>query len=158
MNRLLLALLVLWVLCGCNVSVSTTPEKLTVAQPGTARQQAEAFEAAKSVVHAMDRGAFDEVWEGASQTLKNMTFKVVFTKTLSATRGKLGQPAPRGAPRIGFASRIDPGMPEGEFSVVEVDTNFNGSVVTEKVVMAREQGQWKLVGYFMNTQIRLNNS
>lgn len=139
-------------LSACNVSVSTTPaEKLPSATPGTPTQQAEAFEAAKAVVKALDRGAFDRVWEQSSMTLKDSTFEVVFTKLMSATRGKLGQPAPRGAARIGFLKKIDANLPEGDYSIVEVDTNFGGNIVTEKVVLIRESGQWKLAGYFMRT-------
>ena len=139
-------------LSGCNVSISTTPpEKLPSPTFGTTAQQAEAFEAAKAIVKALDRGAFDQVWEQSSETLKDSTFEAVFTKLMSATRGKLGQPAPRGAPRIGFSKKIDADLPDGDYSIVEVDTNFSGKVVTEKLVLTRESGRWKLAGYFMRT-------
>lgn len=139
-------------LLGCNVSISTTPpEKLPPPTSGTAAQQAEAFEAAKAIVKALDRGAFDQVWEQSSQMFKGSTLKVVFTKLMPATRGNLGQPAPRGAPRIAFSKKVDANVPEGDYSIVEVDTNFSGKTVIERLVLTRESGQWKLAGYFMRT-------
>lgn len=154
-HRVLLVLLL--ALTGCNVSISTTPpEKLPPVTSGTVAQQTEVFTAARSIVKAMDRREFDQVWENSSQILKDSTFKAVFTRLLSATRGELGQPAPRGAPRIGFSRKIDAGLPEGDYSVVEVDTKFSRKTVTEKVILARESGQWRLAGYFMQTSSRLN--
>lgn len=139
-------------LTGCNVSVSTgTSDKLPPATPGTSAQQAEALEAAQSIVTAIDRGEFDQVWDHSGQLLRDSTYKVVFVKTMAGTRGNLGQPGSRGTPRVGFAKRIDPNAPEGNYSVVEVDTNFSGRTITEKVILSRESGQWKLVGYFMQT-------
>lgn len=145
-------------LAGCDFSVSTTTvEALPPATPGTEAQQTEVFEAAKYIVKALDRGEFDQVWENSSETLKDLTYKAVFTKGLSATRGAFDQPSPRGAPRIGFSKKIDPNFPEGDYAVVEVDTDFGGNIVTEKVVLARESGQWKLVGYFMQKTIAFND-
>jgi hypothetical protein len=139
-------------LAGCNVDVSTTPPpQLPPATPGTAAQRDEAFQAAKAIVKALDRGEFEQVWESSSGILKRSTHRLAFTSLMSGTRGILGQPAPRGAPRIGFARQIDPGLPEGDYAVIEVDTDFAGTTVAEKIVLARESGQWKLAGYFMNT-------
>jgi len=149
-NRCLLLLSI--ALTGCNVSISTTPpEELPPLTQGTIAQKTDAFEAAKTIVKALDRGQFDQVWDESGETLKGSTYKIAFAKFMSTTRGKLGQPAPRGAPRIGFSKKIDPNLPEGDYSVVEVDTNFSGRIVTEKVVLVRESGHWKLAGYFMRT-------
>lgn len=138
---------------GCNASISTTPPEKVPSSPGTLAEQTEAFEAAKSIVKSLDRKEFDQVWERSSKIMKGTTYKVVFIKLMSTTRSNLGKPAPRGAPRIGFSKTIDPGLPEGDYSIVEVDTNFSGKIVTEKVVLARESGQWKLAGYFMKTAV-----
>jgi hypothetical protein len=150
-SRILAAALAI-TLSACNVSISTTPpEKLPPATAGTAERQAEVFEVAKAIVHRLDRGRFDEVWDASSRMLKDATFKPAFAALMSATRGKLGKPDPRGAPRIGFAKKVDVDGPEGDYAIVEVDTTFSGKVVTEKVVLAREGEQWKLAGYFMRT-------
>lgn len=149
---LLLALLPFF--AGCNIRFSTTPdEALPPIEPGTKDQQREAFEAARSIVKAMDRGEFGAVWEASSRQLKDTAGKTVFTTLMSSTRKKLGTPSPRGAPRGGFTSRIDPGGPVGEYAVLWVDTDFSGKTVTEKVVMVKESGQWRLAGYFMNTRL-----
>lgn len=140
----------LLVLTGCDVSVSTgASDKLPPATPGTSAQQTEALQAAKSIVTAIDRGEFEQVWDRSDQLMRESTYKVVFVKTMAATRGNLGQPGSRGAPRVGFARKIDPNAPEGDYSVVEVDTDFSGRTITEKVILSRESGEWRLVGYFM---------
>ena len=149
MKRLAMLLLLSMCLCGCRVSVSTGPEKIAV-QRGTDEQRAEVLRATQSIVREMDKGKFDAVWDGSSQLLKDATFKVVFTKSLAATRGNLGK-AVRGDTRIGFSRKIDPNAPDGDYAVVEVDSNFGGTIVTEKVILARESRDWKLVGYFMNS-------
>lgn len=153
MKRLSLLLLLSLSLCGCNVSVSTTPGKV-VAQPGTAEQQAEVVRVAQSIIDEMDRGKFESVWDRSSPILKDATFKAFFTGTLAATRGNLGKSKTRGATRVGFSRKFDPNAPEGEYSVVEVDSDIAGTVVTEKFVLVRESRQWKLAGYFINSTKR----
>ncbi len=158
MRRYLFSIIVsialLPMLAGCNIRFSTTPdESLPPIEPGTEVQQREAFEAARSIVKALDRGEFGAVWEASSRQLKDTAGKTVFTTLMSTTRKSLGKPAPRGAPRGGFTSKVDAQGPEGEYAVLWVDTDFGGKTVTEKVVMVKESGQWKLAGYFMNTKL-----
>jgi len=149
MKPLTMLLLLSMLLCGCRVNVSTEPEKITV-QRGTDEQRAEVLRATQSIVRDMDKGSFDAVWDRSSQILKDATLKVVFTKALAATRGNLGK-AVRGQTRIGFSRKIDPNAPEGDYAVVEIDSSFDGTTVTEKVVLARESREWKLAGYFMSS-------
>lgn len=140
---------------GCNVQFSTTPpEPLPPLQPGNQAQQQEAFLAAKSIVHGLDRGEFDAVWDASSAQMKSMINKTMFTGVMSATRKNLGKPEPRGAPRIGFASRVDADGPEGAYAVLWIETNFGGKAIAEKVVLVKESGRWKLAGYFMETNTK----
>jgi hypothetical protein len=144
--------LLLIALAGCTVSVSTEPP---AAPPplvaGTPAQQQDAFAAAKEIVHTLDRGDFAGAWDQSSSTFKGMAAKPVFVTMMGATRGKLGKPSPRGAPKIGFGEQVDANGPKGEFAVVEVETHFGKKAIVEKVVLVRESGQWKLVGYFMRS-------
>ncbi len=154
MKTILFLLLFCTLTSGCNFSVSTgADENQHVASPGTEAQNREAFEAAKGIVHMIDDGRYEQVWEDSSQLLKNESPKYAFTKVLSLMRKNLDPPSPRRAPAIGFLDKIDDNIPTGEFSVVEVDTTFGKKVIHEKIVMVKESGAWKLAGYFMNMRL-----
>jgi hypothetical protein len=151
LKTVLLLLFVCALTGGCNFSASTgTNKSQHVATTGSETQNLGAFEAAKEIVHSIDDGQYEQVWENSSQLLKNMTPKFALTNMLSLTRKNLGAPSPRGAPAIGFAEKIDDNVPKGEFSIVEIDTTFGQKVVHEKIVMVKEDGAWKLAGYFIN--------
>ncbi|QGW64218.1 DUF4019 domain-containing protein [Lysobacter soli] len=149
MNRLAALFLLSLMLCACRVSVSTTPEKVT-AQRGTAQERAEVVRVADSIARDMDSGDFETVWKESSQILKDATFEVVFTKTLETARGNLASSGKRGEVRVGFLKKLEANLPEGEYSIVEIDTAFEGAAVTEKFVLTRESREWKLAGYFIN--------
>jgi hypothetical protein len=153
MNRFLLLIIAVLLLGACKVSFnSNNSNSLPPAVAGNEQQQKEAFSAAKDIIHAIDRGEYSSVWKNSGDLLKNGSSEFVFTKMMEVTRGNLGKPKPRGLPRIGFASKVDENAPIGEYSVVMVDTDFNGTIVTEKIVMQRAAGEWKLVGYFMSSK------
>lgn len=151
MKQILLLLLLALPLAACNVSVSTSPEKI-VAEPGTAEQRTEVLRVAHAIVAQMDQGQFDTVWDQSSQILKDATFRIVFAKTIGAGRGDLSHATSRAEPRIGFSKTIDSRAPEGEYSIVELDSVHGASHVTERLILAREAGQWKLAGYFVNSK------
>lgn len=152
MKTILLFSLICTLTSGCNVSISTGSDKdQPVATAGTQAQNIEAFEAAKGIVHMIDDGKYEQVWENSSQLLKDMTPQFALTGMLTLTRKNLGTPSPRGAPLIGFLENID--GRKGEFCVVEVDTPFDKKVAHEKIVMVKESGAWKLAGYFINTRL-----
>jgi len=133
---------------GCDISFSTDAQKssLTLTE-GTEAQRGEVFEAAKDIVHRIDSGDYEQVWENASPLLKNLSAKFVFTNFLSLTRKNLGDPSPRGMPIIGFTEVIHERYPKGEYSILEVGTVFGKKTIQERVTMIKEAGVWKLVGY-----------
>ena len=60
----------------------------------------------------------------------------------------LGRPDDRSIEGYGFTPRIDPGAPVGEYVLVQFKTRSGNTTLTEKVVMQKEQGAWRIVGYF----------
>jgi hypothetical protein len=147
-----LAFALLVLLAGCTVSVSTEPPPaVPPLTEGTPEQQKEVLKVAKAIVHTLDRGEFDAAWEQSSNQFKTMAAKPVFVTMMTSTRGRLGKPAPRSTSRLGFGEQVDFNGPRGEYAIVEVDTTFGKRLIVEKVVLVREAGQWKLVGYFMRT-------
>jgi len=159
MTHLVQAMLALLLMTGCSVSVdSGNEDKLPPAVQGTRSQNLEAFAAAKKIVHAIDREEYSGVWDDSSDILKESVSKFAFTKLLMTTRGNLGKPSPRGNPRIGFSSMIDRNAPTGDYCILIIDTDFNGTIVAEKLVMQRVSGKWKLAGYFMSSKATFNTS
>ena len=153
MARTLLLGFSLLVLCACTFSVNgEASSKLPPVVEGTAEQRNEASKAAMAIVRSIDQGEYSAVWRNSGKTLKEGSSEFVFTNLLKMTRGNLGKPDPRKTYQIGFTSKVDPNLPEGEYCVFTTDTGFSGSVVTEKVVMQRTLGAWKLVGYFVSSK------
>lgn len=154
MKRFFIFALIMLSIGACTFSVDSNSEnELPPAVAGTQQQQDDAFNAAKDIIHAIDRGQYSKVWDDSSDIIKNNTNKFLFTKMLQGIRGNLGKPKPRGNPSIGFASKIDHNLPEGEYCILIIDTDFNGKIVTERVVMQRVSEKWKLAGYFVSTKI-----
>lgn len=153
MNRILTILFFALTLASCKVSVnSDNASALPPVTAGTSQQQAEAIRAAKQIILAMDRGEYAKIWADSSDALKQSAGEFVFVNLMKATRGALGKPKPRKQVRMGFTTKVDQDGPTGDYAVVEVDTDFGGSIVTEKVVMQRSAGSWKLAGYFMSSK------
>lgn len=142
-------------LAGCNIRFSTTPEvQLPPPEPGTEAQRLEINEVAESIVAALDRGEFDAVWEASGRQLKGSAGKRTFSGTLSVIRKQFQTPDSRQVAQIGFANQVDPGGPKGEYGIVWFDTTFGDTSVSEKVVMEKESGQWKLAGYFFVAKVK----
>lgn len=137
-------------LAGCNFRISTeAPKPLPPATAGTAEQTMAVFTAGKDIVHRIDDGKYDLVWEESSDLMKRTAPKFAMKTTLSSLRKPLGKPSPRGRPAIGFTDNIDWNLPKGEYALMEFDTTFGRKVVHEKLVLSREQGTWKLAGYLI---------
>jgi len=148
-----LAFALMLALSGCNLRVSTeAPKPLPPATAGTAEQTMAVFMAGKEVVHRIDDGKYDLVWEDSSAMMKNASPEFVFGTLLSTTRKPLGKPSPRGRPAIAFTDNIDWNLPRGDYALMEFDTAFGSRLVHERLVFSREQGRWKLAGYFFNTR------
>lgn len=45
-------------------------------------------------------------------------------------------------------------VPPGEYVLVQFKQSAGKVTITEKVVMQREQANWKLIGYFINKRVQ----
>jgi hypothetical protein len=144
-RRILFVLLVA-MLSGC-IKFHSNP--VTPGAPGTAAQQDEVTAVATGIIKAMDQEEFGPVWDQSSDILKRLVSKPMFAKTFSDVQKQLGQPGPRSAPRFGFHKKIEENLPEGEYAIVEFDVEHTPQYSTQKVVLAKEAGHWKLAGYFI---------
>ena len=151
---MIVSIALLSMLAGCNIRFSTTPqETLPPPEPGTEAQRLEINEAAELVVAALDRREFDAVWEASGRQFKDSTGKTAFTTSLSIIRKQFEKPDSRQVAQIGFADQVDPGGQKGEYGIVWFDTTFGDKAASEKVVMQKESGQWKLAGYLFTAKV-----
>jgi hypothetical protein len=148
LSTLFAAGLALALLGGCNVSYSPDEKaQMPATSSGTPAQQAEADAAARGFLALIDAGQYDTTWERAGSALKASSSKLTWTSALKAA-SLLGHPEQRSLEGFGFTSRVDLAAPVGEYVLVQYKTRSGNVTFTEKVVMQKEQGAWKIVGYF----------
>lgn len=155
MRSMILALLACLALAGCSVSVSTDPGgKLPEPTAGTAAQQAEAEKAALRYLDLIDRGRYEDTWAQAGPALREATSGFMWVNTLKLTRKAFGVPPGRRVEGYGFSPRIDANAPVGEYVLVQFRSDGDRVVAIEKLVMQKEAGEWKIVGYFVEKRTR----
>ncbi len=142
--------LLLLILSGCTVSFSPQPQAdLPEPTAGSPLQQAEAEAAAREYLSMIDSAAYDETWERSGSALRDTSSRFVWTNMLKATSRSLGIDADRQVDGFGFTTQPDAGVPVGEYVLVQFKSQSGNATATEKIVMQREQGAWKIVGYFI---------
>ena len=141
-------LIAVTLVAGCEVSFNSgTADKGTV-EAGTAEEQTAVAKAANAFLKRLDAGKADETWSTASPLLSRSTNQVVWSVGIRTFRGSVGSFKSRGLKGIGFTHTVD-GVPPGDYAGVGFDTTFSNSTVEEKVVLHKDQGEWKVMGYFL---------
>ena len=80
--------------------------------------------------------------------LRNMTTEGVWATSIRALRSTVGSYKARKLKGIGFTHTLD-GVPPGDYAAIGYDSIFSNASVQEKVVVQKEGGEWKVVGYFL---------
>jgi hypothetical protein len=141
--------LLLLALTGCSVSFSPEPEAdLPTPTAGTTRQQTEAADAARQYLALIDSKEYEQTWDRAGSALKATTNKLMWTGLLKTSSHALGSPAQREIEGFGFTSQINAAVPVGDYVMVQFKSKSGNTTLTEKVVMQKEKGSWKIIGYF----------
>ena len=105
--------------------------------------------AARAWVALVDGGRWDESWRAASTLFRSQTTTRQWAAMIEPVRKPLGTVSARAVARASAATSR-PGAPAGEYQVVQFRTAFAvkpGAI--ETVVLAREDGAWKVAGYFI---------
>ncbi|HJR72459.1 MAG TPA: DUF4019 domain-containing protein [Luteimonas sp.] len=157
MKFLVAAFIVATALCGCKFSVSSGDEKLPAPTAGTAAEQEEAAAAARRYLALIDQEKYDETWRQAGPALRDETNNFLWRNTLKLTHKAFGTPANREIEGFGFSTRIEANVPVGEYVLVQFKSPSGNTTATEKVVMQKEAGAWKIVGYFVEKGTRVSN-
>ena len=124
----------------CISAVSQTPQ----ASEKLAQQSSESWLA------LVDTGKYAESWDEAAQLFKAAVTKDQWQGTLHASRDPLGKLVSRTVKSASYTKML-PGAPDGEYVVIQYDTNFEHkqAAVETVVPMLDKDGNWRISGYFI---------
>lgn len=105
--------------------------------------------AALAWIEAIDRGDILEAWHLSSPLMQEIASPDALAKAIQAARGGMGSVIDR---KLVDARRETslPGAPDGEYIVLSFHARFeNKQQAVETVTPRRENGTWKVSGYFI---------
>ena len=154
MRYLPIAGLLALLLSACTVSFDPPNQQQELPAPtaGTKAEQEEAVKAARGYMAMIDRGDHKALWLNAGPVLRDMSNETAFAMALKLTRKTMALLPGRKIEGLGFNTQADPGGPIGEYAVVIVVGRSGNLTATEKIVMQKEEGRWKLIGYFIKKE------
>jgi len=127
------------------------PDAFADQQAGLARQDEQMRQAGWEVMSMMDFGQMGDIWDLASQTMKNAVPREEFVGQMVADRVRLGALVERGNPSITRSSSDGSmGVPAGLYINVMSMTRFtNQTAPVRELVSFRfdEDRIWRVTGY-----------
>jgi Protein of unknown function (DUF4019) len=121
---------------------------LAAGAAGADREKA-AEQAATSWLAVVDAGHYGESWDKAAELFRKAVSRPQWEEALQKTRGPLGKVLSRKLRSATFLTSV-PGAPQGEYVVIEYDTDFDkrkGAI--ERVTPMKDgDGAWRVSGYF----------
>lgn len=129
-----------------SATPAATPAASTAA--GADAQIAPAVEAANRWLALMDAGQAGESWDAAAPILQAAVTRANWIDIGKSVRAPLGEVKSRKLGSSGFTRSL-PGVPAGEYVVIEYTTDFAGraGVVETVVPMRLPDGSWKVTTY-----------
>lgn len=146
-------------LCGVNVTGAAAEngnkgKAEGTVTTGTAEQQLEVAKAADGFLKQLDAGAFEGTWAQGSPHLRRMGSESEWLRLLRFVRAAAGEFQSRTLSRVGFTDTVE-NVPPGEYVAVQFTSEFSAINVKEDVVMHKEGGRWKVMGYFVSKPITI---
>ena len=125
---------------------------LVATVPSHAQQKAEdlAQKASGEWLALTDSGKYAESWDEASTVFKTAVTKDQWQGALHKVRDPLGKLISRKFKSATYTKSL-PGAPDGEYVVIQYETNFeNKQSAVETVTPALDKdGKWRVSGYFI---------
>ena len=118
-------------------------------------QEAEAIAAAQRAAQSwlaeVDSARYLESWDRASSAFQAGVSKAQWVSGISPIRTGIGAVKSRRVKSTSYTRSL-PGAPEGEYVIIEYDTQFvKKTQAIETVTPMRDKdGQWRVSGYFIN--------
>jgi hypothetical protein len=122
-------------------------------QPAFAQDTSAAIAAATKAADAWlpvaDAGNYEESWTQGAAAFRTAVTQQQWTDALRAVRTPYGALKSRSLKSANYTRKL-PGAPEGEYVVLQYQTEFASKSGVETVVPMREaDGSWKVSGYFI---------
>lgn len=110
----------------------------------------DATRAAQLWFASADAGLYDKTWEQSAVFFQQAVTKVEWEATLRAVRAPIGDLKNRSVVSTTFAEKL-PGAPNGKYVVLQYasEDTKKAEVIETVVLMLREDGTWKVSGYFV---------
>lgn len=122
---------------------ASTPVAATQAQDEAATKDA------RDWLSYIDKSQWQASWENAGSIFQSGVTAESWARQVDAVRSPLGSVVSRTVKTVNFYDEL-PGAPEGDYMVVQFDTNYaKAPGATETVIMADEEDSWKVIGYFI---------
>jgi len=100
-------------------------------------------------LHQIDAGKYGASWDAASGYFKGALSREKWIEAMNGARKPLGSIERRFLKGAKFRTSL-PGAPDGEYFVIQFETNFEHKQNSvETVTAAREGSAWKPAGYFI---------
>ncbi len=119
---------------------------------GNAESEAvgKAQEAAKAWLALVDAGKYGASWDAAAAFFRSSVPRAKWEAAVDQVRGSLGAVKSRKLKNASFTRKL-PNVPEGEYVVIQYDTDFAYGVARIETVtpMREKDGSWKVSGYFV---------
>jgi opacity protein-like surface antigen len=126
-------------------AVAAMAPALRAAQPDSAPALAGVTE----WLHQIDAGKYGESWDAASSYFRGAVSRGKWIDAMSGVRKPLGSIERRFVKSADFRTSL-PGAPDGEYFVIQFETNFEHKQDSvETVTAAKEGNAWKPAGYFI---------
>jgi hypothetical protein len=127
------------------------PAQLSKKQEKINAQHTDAIAAARAAAEAWlkieDAESYDKSWAAASEYFRSRVPKQGWVERMAVTRKPLDPMVTRDLEASEWKTEV-PNLPKGEYVAFVYQTVFaNGHPQLESVVMVREGGAWKMVGY-----------
>lgn len=104
---------------------------------------------ASNWIRLIDEGQYETSWQQAGGAFKNAVTASAWAAQVEPVRKPLGSVVARNLKSVDARTEL-PGVPAGDYNIVQFDTDFTEATSTvETVVMAKEAGAWNVVGYFI---------
>ncbi len=122
----------------------------TAAAPDNKANVAAATEAAQKWLKLVDDGKYAESWDETASAFKAQVTKQQWKDAMDQVRVPLGKAGERKLKSATCMTKL-PGMPEGEYVVIQFDANFASlSPAVETITpMKDKDGKWRVSGYFI---------
>lgn len=109
-----------------------------------------AQDGAKAWLNLADAGKYAETWDEAAAVFKAAITRPDWEKAIKSVRSQLGPVKSRTTESATFTKTL-PGVPDGEYVVIQCDTQFENKAAAVETVTAMHEkdGSWRVAGYFI---------